>query len=99
MFTPDTFIDTFQETKRTLTNQFIKDSTLNKAAHDYINAQTAFAKMLTKNALDITTYFVTFTSNQFYPTTDTVQEEKEVKARKTSKAKAEANTDINTQGE
>ena len=102
MFTPDTFIDTFQETKRTLTNQFIKDSTLNKAAHDYINAQTAFAKMLTKNALDITTYFVTFTSNQFYPTTvstDAVQVEKEVKARKTSKAKAEANTDINTQGE
>ncbi len=101
MFSPDYYIDTVQQTKRVFTNQFIKDPTLNTAAHNYIEAQTAFAKMLTKNALDITQYAVKFTADKFYPSySTTAKEEKaEVKARKTSKAKAEATTDINTQGE
>ncbi len=38
MFGPDFFIDTFQDTKRIVTNQIFKDPTLNKAA-------TALARM------------------------------------------------------
>ena len=92
MFTPDFYIDSFQSTKRMLTNQVYKDETLNKAAHAFIDAQTAFAKMLTKNALDLATYSVDSISKVFYPQV----EEKTVKAKT---AKKSATTDINTQGE
>lgn len=92
MFTPDFYIDSFQSTKRMLTNQIYKDETLNKAAHAFIDAQTAFAKMLTKNALDLATYSVESISKVFYPQV----EEKTVKAKT---AKKSATTDINTQGE
>lgn len=53
MFTPDFYIDTFQGTKRIITNAVITDKTLNKAAHAYIDAQTAFAKVLVSNTIDI----------------------------------------------
>ena len=37
-----------------ITDKIITDKTLNKAAHSYIEAQTAFAKVLLNNAMDIT---------------------------------------------
>ena len=36
MFTPHFFIDTFQSTKKLVTDQVFKDPALNKAAHAYI---------------------------------------------------------------
>lgn len=92
MFGPDFFIDTFQEAKRVITNQVFKDATLNKAANDYINAQTAFAKMLSHNAIDLTKYSVESISKVLFP--------QGVEVTKAARAKA-ANkpTDTNTQGE
>lgn len=99
MFTPDFYIDQFQSTKRMLTNQVFKDPTLNKVCNEFIDSQTAFAKMLTRNALTVATYSVDSFSKYFFPQdTTTVSEEKTVKA-KTAKKRAETTTDINTQGE
>jgi hypothetical protein len=91
MFTPEFYIDLFQDGKRQLTNKVIKDDVLNKAANDFITAQTAFAKMLSKNFIDLSTYSVESISKVLYPKTETP-----VKAKT---AKKSANTDINTQGE
>lgn len=91
MFTPEFYIDSFQSTKRMLTNKVITDPTLNKAAHNYIDAQTAFAKMLTANAVDMVKYSVESVSKVLFP-----KKEETVKAKT---AKKSANTDINTQGE
>lgn len=92
MFGPDFFIDTFQETKRVVTNQIFKDPTLNKAANDYINAQTAFAKMLSHNAVNLTKYSVDQISKVLFP--------QGVEVTKAARAKAAKQpTDTNTQGE
>ena len=92
MFGPEFFIDTFQESKRVVTNQIFKDPTLNKAAQDYINAQTAFAKMLARNTVDITKYSVESISKVLFP--------QGVEVTKAARAKA-ANkpADTDTQGE
>lgn len=91
MFTPEFYIDLFQSTKRQLTNQVYKDDTLNKAANNFIDAQTAFAKMLAKNYIDLSTYSVDAISKVMFP-----KKEDTVKAKT---AKKKATTDINTQGE
>jgi hypothetical protein len=91
MFTPEFYIDSFQSTKRMLTNKVITDATLNKAAHNYIDAQTAFAKMLAANAVDMAKYSVESVSKVLFP-----KKEETVKAKT---AKKSATTDINTQGE
>ncbi len=92
MFTPDFFIDTIQETKRVVTNQVFKDATLNKAANDYINAQTAFAKMLAHNTIDLTKYSVESISKVLFP--------QGVEVTKAARAKAAKQpADTNTQGE
>ncbi len=89
-FTPSFIIDSIQQTKRTVTDQIFKDETLNKAAHEYITAQTAFAKMLANNTIEMTKYSVDSVSKVLFP------KKEEVKAKT---AKKTANTDINTQGE
>ena len=76
MFTPEFYIDSFQSTKKALTNQVFKDPTLNKAAHNYIDAQTAFAKMLTANTVDMAKYSVDSVSKVLFPK----KEEKATKA-------------------
>lgn len=90
MFTPEFYIDSFQSTKRMMTDKVIADPTLNKAANDFITAQTAFAKMLAKNYIDLSTYSVEAMSKVFFP-----KKEETVKAKTAKKA----TTDINTQGE
>ena len=92
MFSPTFFIDTFQDTKRIVTNQIFKDPTLNKAANDYITAQTAFAKMLVNNAIDVTKYSVESISKVLFP-----QGAEVTKAARAKAAKQPADTD--TQGE
>lgn len=67
MFSPDFFIDSIQNTKRVVTNQIFKDPTLNKAAHAYIDAQTAFAKMLSNNTIELAKYSVDSVSNYLFP--------------------------------
>jgi len=52
-YSPEFYIDSFQNTKKLVTDKVITDKTLNKAAHSYIDAQTAFAKVLVNNAMDI----------------------------------------------
>ena len=92
MFSPDFYIDTFQETKRVITNKIFTDPTLNKAAQDYINAQTAFAKMLAHNAIDLTKYSVESVSKVLFP--------QPVEVTKAARAKAAKQpADTNTQGE
>lgn len=54
MFTPETIIDTIQGSKRTFTNMVIKDEVLNKVANNFIDSQTAFAKMLVTNLTTVT---------------------------------------------
>jgi hypothetical protein len=52
-YSPEFYIDSFQNTKKLVTDKVITDKTLNKAAHAYIDAQTAFAKVLMNNTIDI----------------------------------------------
>jgi hypothetical protein len=92
MFTPDFYIDLFQSSKRTMTNQVYTDDRLNKIANNFIDAQTVFAKMLANNTIEMLAYNVDSISKVFYPQS----EEKTVKAKTTKKS---ANTDINTQGD
>jgi hypothetical protein len=68
-FTLEAQIDAFQTTKRGLTDKIITDPTLNKAAHEYINAQTTFAKMLSKNFADLAKYSVDSFANKAFPQT------------------------------
>ena len=67
MFSPHFYIDTFQTTKKIVTDAVFKDATLNKAAHAYIDAQTAFAKMVTTNAIDLAKYSVDSVSKVLFP--------------------------------
>jgi hypothetical protein len=46
---PEIFIDTLCGVKRFMTDKIITDPVLNKAAHDFINAQSNFAKMMLNN--------------------------------------------------
>lgn len=101
MIGPDFFIDTLQTTKKVVTDAVFKDATLNKAAHNYIDAQTAFAKMMTHNVIDLTKYSVDSVSKVLFPQKEQAAQapyKVEPKARKT-KVEEAANTDINTQGE
>ena len=82
MFTPDFYIDSFQSTKRMLTNKVITDATLNQAANDFITAQTTFAKMLAKNYVDLSTYSVDSMSKVFFPKKEEVTEAKVTRAKK-----------------
>ena len=67
MFNTDFYIDAFQHTKKTVTNQVITDPTLNKAANQFIEKQTEFAKMLTRNAQDVTKYYVDNMTHFLFP--------------------------------
>ena len=49
VFNMGDYIDTFQRTKTLVTNKVITDPVLNRAANDFISAQTSFAKMLDNN--------------------------------------------------
>jgi hypothetical protein len=82
MFTPEFYIDSFQSTKRMLTNKVITDPTLNQAANDFITAQTTFAKMLSKNYIDLSTYSVDAMSKVFFPKKEEVTEAKVTRAKK-----------------
>ena len=56
MFTPEFFIDTIQSTKRSVFNRIIQDEQLQRVANRYLDAQTDFAKMMVRNAIDLAKY-------------------------------------------
>jgi hypothetical protein len=58
MFTPEFFIDTIQSTKQSVFRRVIQDEQLREVADRYIQAQTDFAKMLVRNAIDLAKYSV-----------------------------------------
>jgi hypothetical protein len=80
--TIDAHIDAFQTTKRGLTDKIITDPTLNKAAHEYIDAQTQFAKMLAHNFTDIAKYSMDSFASKWFP-----KKEEEVAEAKATRAK------------
>jgi hypothetical protein len=86
MFAPyltlDAHIEAFQTTKRGLTDKVITDPTLNKAAHEYIDAQTTFAKMLTKNFTDLAKYSVDSFASKVFPQTTPAKAESAKAAKK-----------------
>jgi hypothetical protein len=67
MFTTDFFIDTIQGLKRDFTNAVITDTTLNRAANDFIDAQTKFGKMLAQNTVSVSKYYVDTMSKCWFP--------------------------------
>ena len=58
MFTPEFFIDTIQSTKRSVFNRIIQDEDLRRVSDRYLDAQTDFAKMMVRNAIDMVKYSV-----------------------------------------
>ncbi len=84
MFSPVFYIESFQNTKKIITDQIFKDPALNKAAHAYIDSQTQFAKMAVNNTIDMAKYSVESVSKYLFPKTEQASQapykvEKEVK--------------------
>lgn len=67
MFSPVFYLESFQNTKKIVTDQIFKDPALNKAAHAYIDAQTQFAKMAINNTIDMAKYSVDSISKHWFP--------------------------------
>lgn len=67
MFTPQFYIDSFQNLKHSFTNKVITDPALNKAANDFIDAQTTWAKMVVDNTTAVTKYYFDKQSELLYP--------------------------------
>lgn len=58
MFTPETFIDSVQNTKRYAITTFVTNETIKKGLLEVVDAQTAFAKTVAKNVLTFNELFV-----------------------------------------
>jgi hypothetical protein len=56
MVTPEFYIDMIQSSKRLMTDRIYTDPVVNKACHSFMDAQTDFARMLTKNFFDLSKY-------------------------------------------
>jgi hypothetical protein len=67
MFTLENYVEAFQQTKKRVTDKVIADPVLNKVAHNYIDAQTIFAKMLISNTQEIAKYAVDKQSSFWFP--------------------------------
>lgn len=70
MFSPIFYIESFQNTKKIVSDQIFKDPALKKAAHAYIDAQTQFAKMAINNTIDMAKYSVDSISKYLFPKKD-----------------------------
>lgn len=72
---PSYYIESFQSLKRSLTNKVITEPVLNKAANSFIDAQTAWAKMVAENSLGLTKHYF----DQLARVTSTKKAKKEIK--------------------
>ena len=69
LYTANFYIDTLQHTKSNLTDKVITDPVLNKAAHNFLDAQTAFAKMIAENTTTIAKHSVDSMCKTYFPHT------------------------------
>ena len=69
LYTANFYIDTLQKTKSILTDKVITDPILNKAAHEFLDAQTLFAKMVATNTTNIAKHSIDSISKTYFPTT------------------------------
>lgn len=67
LYTANFYIDTLQKTKSILTDKVITDPVLNKAAHDFMDAQTVFAKMVANNTTNIAKHSVDSMCKSYFP--------------------------------
>ena len=67
VFNMGDYIDTFQRTKTSMTNKVITDPILNRAANDFITAQTSFAKMLDNNFMMIAKHSMDSYAKNLFP--------------------------------
>lgn len=67
MFTPEFYIDLIQSSKKLMTDRIYTDPVLNKACHSFMNAQTDFAKMLSKNYFDLSKYSADCVNKVIFP--------------------------------
>ena len=58
MFTPDFYVDTVQNGKKTFVNTFVQNESLKSAMVDFIDAQTAYTKAAVKAGTDVGTKMV-----------------------------------------
>jgi hypothetical protein len=56
-----------QKTKSVLTDKVITDPVLNKAAHEFLDAQTVFAKMVATNTTTIAKHSIDSISKTYFP--------------------------------
>jgi hypothetical protein len=70
-YTANFYIDALQHTKSNLTDKVITDPVLNKAAHNFLDAQTAFAKMIAENTTTIAKHSVDSMCKTYFPNTAT----------------------------
>lgn len=67
MYSLENYVETLQQTKKRITDKVITDATLNKAAHNYIDAQTAFAKMMIGNTQTVVKQCVDKQTSFWFP--------------------------------
>jgi hypothetical protein len=91
MFSPEFFIDTIQNAKKSVFNRIIADPELRAVSDRFINTQSDFAKMLVANTIDLAKYSL----DKFCPKNKETAEA----PYKESPTEKSAHTDINTQGE
>ena len=92
MFSPEFFIDTIQNAKKSVFNRIIADPELSAVSDRFINTQSDFAKMLVANTIDLAKYSL----DKFCPKN---KETAEAPYKVESPTEKSAHTDINTQGE
>lgn len=66
-YTANFYIDALQHTKSNLTDKVITDPVLNKAAHNFLDAQTVFAKMIAQNTTNIAKHSVDSMCKTYFP--------------------------------
>ena len=69
LYTANFYIDALQHTKSNLTDKVITDPVLNKAAHNFLDAQTVFAKMIAQNTTTIAKHGVDSFCKTYFPQT------------------------------
>jgi hypothetical protein len=71
LYTANFYIDALQHTKSNLTDKVITDPVLNKAAHNFLDAQTMFAKMIAQNTTAIAKHGVDSFCKTYFPQVST----------------------------
>ena len=68
-FFADTAIDAVQDAKATIVKTFVKDESLAKPLHSFVESQRAFAKQVAKSSFDVFTASFDAAQKLVYPGT------------------------------